>query len=1118
MPEKDKISASDFAIKIKLKYPEYKDIDDSVLASKMVEKYPEYKDVVYFETLKKKEPTPSVSSNTQLPLPSRVPKETSPVLTDLSFKGVSEALPKAAKQVGGEFEIGETTVSKPSRGIKPIADKSLPNIKEAIDDAVNQYQSKYVFSTDAKDKIEKAYKSGDLVPIKNSKGESKLIRGTGVIESFGNAVNKKFEEEAMNSYLANAPKQERIKFLNNKLNNPQEVESAPSGTAAKVSEFVGENAGMLAKGITAGMGASALALPTGGASFAQFLSMLPDMAYGGYSGTLEKNYIGLKQSNPNISDDEAYEKANKAALLGEVTGIATNAALAGSISQNILGKVPKPTVEVKGVMDGIINSAKHAIKSYPKVGGVSVAGSVVNDLASNAIGNKVEGDEIGKNALESAVQMAATHFSLWGVTEPFKIPSYLRPQIENVVASAPREEVQAFYEDGEKKGIFPEGTTQKVLSKLSEFDEQKAIVSKMPLSEEQKAAIVGKLLQRKKIQEENSELKKYGASFNDKIEANDKKIEELDAETNNIAKTNDFLKYEKDNLTGRPAKGTPEEISQPIELTPTELPSVKEEVVEPIRQLGTGSNIYFEDKKYRVNDNSKGKVLLNIEGVKDGEMAIANIEFDSPKEAVEVAKELAKIYPNGVPDAVLIDKVVENIKKDKDFYKQKEKPTPKQETPKIKSSFESNIEALINPETGMAAVIRKMDIGQKEKDVFLNRIGVTKEEYNKLDEAGKQKIQDQWVKSEEFKGISEKQEQPKIETPIKEEVKSETPKTVEQLRVEEQAEYAAMTNPKDEVKKKEIYDKYDKLITPLLEKQKQEAAKPVEKTRQEKINDLVDKASALTAMRSNAPERASVKNKLNIEAAEFGLKYSERDGKLVNEKGNPIQRRELVTNKTVVKGFDRKKYSKETNDTMDFIAENPSAVTGFEILGTDNRRLSKAQIAEAAKSVREGKVNNAAKIIFDFIEKSNKEGGIELEDVVTGQRALVPIKEYFDALKTEEDKLRQADIDDLVNNKELEQSDEYINQLIKQYEQEYSQENNEPKPTSEGEVIEKVSTGTSIEENGKEAAKSIADQYEAIKDIKSKKAQEKAKEKLINDNFESIVSQLMLKNKIKRIC
>ena len=41
------------------------------------------------------------------------------------------------------------------------------------------------------------------------------------------------------------------------------------------------------------------------------------------------------------------------------------------------------------------------------------------------------------------------------------------------------------------------------------------------------------------------------------------------------------------------------------------------------------------------------------------------------------------------------------------------------------------------------------------------------------------------------------------------------------LRAKEQAEYAAMDNPNDEVKRKEIYDRYDKLITPLLEKEKE---------------------------------------------------------------------------------------------------------------------------------------------------------------------------------------------------------------------------------------------------------------------------------------------------------
>jgi hypothetical protein len=142
------------------------------------------------------------------------------------------------------------------------------------------------------------------------------------------------------------------------------------------------------------------------------------------------------------------------------------------------------------------------------------------------------------------------------------------------------------------------------------------------------------------------------------------------------------------------------ELGIKAEVKPTEVkvevkPIEVKEGVEPIRQLGTGANVYFENNKYRVNDNSKGKVLLNIEGKEEGGMAIANIEFDSPKEAVEVAKELSKIYPSGVPDAVLIDKVVEDIRN-----KIKVKPT--------------EVKAEIKP-------------SEKKKEVFKNSQGNTVE-------------------------------------------------------------------------------------------------------------------------------------------------------------------------------------------------------------------------------------------------------------------------------------------------------------------------------------------------------------------------------------------------------
>jgi len=50
-----KLTVSEFAAKIKAKYPEYKDIDDLELSRKIVDKYPEYESVVVFEDQKKKE-------------------------------------------------------------------------------------------------------------------------------------------------------------------------------------------------------------------------------------------------------------------------------------------------------------------------------------------------------------------------------------------------------------------------------------------------------------------------------------------------------------------------------------------------------------------------------------------------------------------------------------------------------------------------------------------------------------------------------------------------------------------------------------------------------------------------------------------------------------------------------------------------------------------------------------------------------------------------------------------------------------------------------------------------------------------------------------------------------
>ena len=60
MPE----SVTDFSKRIKLKYPEYADIDDNELAKRVVDKYPEYKDKVDFGTVEAPVATPAVARPT----------------------------------------------------------------------------------------------------------------------------------------------------------------------------------------------------------------------------------------------------------------------------------------------------------------------------------------------------------------------------------------------------------------------------------------------------------------------------------------------------------------------------------------------------------------------------------------------------------------------------------------------------------------------------------------------------------------------------------------------------------------------------------------------------------------------------------------------------------------------------------------------------------------------------------------------------------------------------------------------------------------------------------------------------------------------------------------------
>lgn len=74
----------------------------------------------------------------------------------------------------------------------------------------------------------------------------------------------------------------------------------------------------------------------------------------------------------------------------------------------------------------------------------------------------------------------------------------------------------------------------------------------------------------------------------------------------------------------------------------------------------------------------------------------------------------------------------------------------------IKPAWESNLEALVHPKTGLAANVRGiLEKQQPLKDAFLNRKGLSIEDYRKLSEEEKEQLQKEWVKSEEFQQLEE---------------------------------------------------------------------------------------------------------------------------------------------------------------------------------------------------------------------------------------------------------------------------------------------------------------------------------------------------------------------------
>jgi hypothetical protein len=442
---------------------------------------------------------------------------------------------------------------------QPKYDKAedSPYVKQAIDNAVLQKNKQKGIAAGKADmnlgrqEIIDAYNRKDIDAVRNPATGKVEMKPTGNFwQVFKDKYNETFFNGVVDDYLSKAPKEEAIQFLNNigKTNPLYESKYAPKSLLGEGAGWVGGQADYLINTTAGGAAGALLAPTTGGASIAGAIAMTtPQVAKSAFSQSLQHNYAELKKQNPAMSDGEAYDKAQNAAYAGAAIGVATNAVLSGSI----FGKSEVAQSAAKGFMSALGKSLGHTISTAPKSILTGAVAPVLNDAASAANGVKVDWNESLKKGAQAAEEWAILHAAMGVVTAPQSARSYLRPQAENVLASAPREQVKEMMQQQEADGKVPAGTTETVMTKLQEFDQAKqSIPAHVELSEETRAAITGKMLQRNQVNKQIEELHKYGSAFNSKIEDLEKQKLSIETDIDNMSRSNNPFSHEVDNLTG----------------------------------------------------------------------------------------------------------------------------------------------------------------------------------------------------------------------------------------------------------------------------------------------------------------------------------------------------------------------------------------------------------------------------------------------------------------------------------------------------------------------------------------------------------------------------------------
>ena len=190
-----------------------------------------------------------------------------------------------------------------------------------------------------------------------------------------------------------------------------------------------------------------------------------------------------------------------------------------------------------------------------------------------------------------------------------------------------------------------------------------------------------------------------------------------------------------------------------------------------------------------------------------------------------------------------------------------------------------------------------------------------------------------------IKPIEKTEEQPRVEPTPQVQTIEEIKNSIAQFRAQEQAEYAAMSDPNDTVEKEKIYNKYDKLITPLLNQAEADIEAErnrLEQEKDQKLNELF-KSIGLAYTQSNLDIIAERSDKKAVEFIEkHDLIIADYDAKLAALEPT-IQPEETKTTFTSNNGLE---FDIDFEDDVDLLPMFTEVKSGVQELFDSNPELA----------------------------------------------------------------------------------------------------------------------------------------------------------------------------------